>query len=191
MRVAFIKLVWEDLPSQNTPINAENLNRLEQAIEDLCYMTNDLSDRIDHVKAGIEVTQAEYDALTPEEKMNGTTYYITDAEGGSLIAASDAMYDNDESGLSATNVQSAIDEVSSHGPLVIPDVPVVVATNGNIIDYDDERIKGDHYLVRCVFANPSAITNIVSDPGLVVTDGNMTLGGTCTTATTAWIMLIR
>lgn len=30
----------------------------------------------------IELTQAQYDALTPEEKNNGTTYFITDAPGG-------------------------------------------------------------------------------------------------------------
>ncbi len=29
-----------------------------------------------------ELTQAEYDLLTPEEKMNGTNYFITDGEGG-------------------------------------------------------------------------------------------------------------
>ena len=30
----------------------------------------------------LELTQAEYDNLTPEQKMNGTIYFITDAEGG-------------------------------------------------------------------------------------------------------------
>ena len=30
----------------------------------------------------VELTQAEYDALTPEEKMDGTVYYITDGQGG-------------------------------------------------------------------------------------------------------------
>lgn len=29
-----------------------------------------------------ELTQAEYDALSEQEKMNGTTYFITDGEGG-------------------------------------------------------------------------------------------------------------
>ena len=29
-----------------------------------------------------ELTQAQYDALTPAEKMNGTIYFVTDAEGG-------------------------------------------------------------------------------------------------------------
>lgn len=30
----------------------------------------------------VELTQAEYDALTPEQKTNGTLYFITDGEGG-------------------------------------------------------------------------------------------------------------
>ena len=30
----------------------------------------------------VELTQAEYNALTPEEQMNGTLYFITDGEGG-------------------------------------------------------------------------------------------------------------
>ena len=34
-----------------------------------------------NVKA-VELTQAEYDALTPEQKMDGTIYFITDGEGG-------------------------------------------------------------------------------------------------------------
>lgn len=29
---------------------------------------------------GISLTQSEYDALTEEQKMNGTVYYVTDAE---------------------------------------------------------------------------------------------------------------
>lgn len=44
---------------------------------------------------GIELTQAEYDALPEEEKLNGTVYYITDGQGGgggsaSLTSALDA-----------------------------------------------------------------------------------------------------
>lgn len=41
-------------------------------LDDTC-LTN-----TDHV----ELTQAEYDALTPEEKTNGTVYFVTDGEGG-------------------------------------------------------------------------------------------------------------
>lgn len=33
---------------------------------------------------GIELTQAEYDALSTEEKNNGTTYFVTDSSGGAI-----------------------------------------------------------------------------------------------------------
>ena len=35
----------------------------------------------------VELTQAQYDALTPAEKMNGTLYFVTDAAGGSVVSA--------------------------------------------------------------------------------------------------------
>ena len=41
--------------------------------------TNDLENNSGY-SVEMELTQAEYDALSEEEKMNGTTYYITDAE---------------------------------------------------------------------------------------------------------------
>ena len=33
----------------------------------------------------VELTQAEYNTLTQEEKNNGTLYFITDAEGGGAV----------------------------------------------------------------------------------------------------------
>jgi len=57
----------------------------------------------------VELTQAQYDALSQEEKLNGTTYYITD--GQNITTASAVSYNNTASGLTATNVQGAIDEV--------------------------------------------------------------------------------
>ena len=35
----------------------------------------------------VELTQAQYDALTPAEKMNGTLYFVTDANSGSSVSA--------------------------------------------------------------------------------------------------------
>ena len=32
--------------------------------------------------SGVELTQAEYDALTPEQKLDGTVYFVTDGQGG-------------------------------------------------------------------------------------------------------------
>lgn len=62
------------------------------------------------------LTQAEYNALSEAEKNNGMTYYISDGEGGGggSTTASSVSYNNTSSGLSATNVQGAIDEVVSN-----------------------------------------------------------------------------
>ena len=59
-----------------------------------------------------QLTQAEYNALSEEEKMNGTEYRITDAnlEG----AASNIVYDNATSGLAARNLQTAVDELNTN-----------------------------------------------------------------------------
>ena len=59
------------------------------------------------------LTQAQYDALSEAEKNNGMTYYISDGEGGGggSTTAAQVSYSNTQSGLSATNVQGAIDEL--------------------------------------------------------------------------------
>lgn len=61
------------------------------------------------------LTQAQYNALSEAEKNNGMTYYISDGEGGGggSTTAAQVSYNNTTSGLSATNVQGAIDEVVS------------------------------------------------------------------------------
>lgn len=41
------------------------------------------------ITGGVELTQAQYTALSEEEKMNGTTYYITD--GGAYVPAIDLI----------------------------------------------------------------------------------------------------
>lgn len=64
----------------------------------------------------VELTQAQYDALPSSKLTDGVSYYITDGESAPSVnkfSASGISYDNTNSGLSATNVQSAIDEVES------------------------------------------------------------------------------
>lgn len=46
-----------------------------------------LTESINKVGKGLELTQAEYDALSEEEKRNGTVYYITDDEGVVSVVA--------------------------------------------------------------------------------------------------------
>lgn len=57
----------------------------------------------------IEITQENYDLLTPEEKESGC-YLITNA--GELGTATMIDYSNTVSGLTSTNVQGAIDELN-------------------------------------------------------------------------------
>lgn len=63
----------------------------------------------------LEMTKAEYDALSEAKKMDGTVYMITDDIGG--WEAENSAYDNTSSGLTATNVQSALDELNSKSVL--------------------------------------------------------------------------
>ena len=66
------------------------------------------------------MTRAEYDALVEAGTVDNDVYYfITDAgsgsTGGSVINdASDITYDNSTSGLTATDIQSAIDEINGN-----------------------------------------------------------------------------
>ena len=83
----------------NKPTNVSDLTN------DAGYLTS-----IPASSVAVELTQAEYNALSNAEKNNGTTYYITDAGIGSETA-SNIGYSNSTSNLSANTVQGAIDEV--------------------------------------------------------------------------------
>lgn len=60
----------------------------------------------------VALTQAEYNSLSTAQKNNGNFYFITDADP-SYFSAENIDYDNTDSGLTATNVQDAIDDVNS------------------------------------------------------------------------------
>ena len=63
----------------------------------------------------VTLTQAEYDALPASKLTDGKIYKVktTGVVPGGSADASDVEYDNTTSGLTATDVQSAIDEVNS------------------------------------------------------------------------------
>lgn len=69
----------------------------------------------------LEMTKAEYDALPEAKKMDGTVYMITDDTGG--WEAENSVYDNSQSGLTATNVQDALDEIVTS---TIPDLNKII-----------------------------------------------------------------
>lgn len=62
------------------------------------------------------------------------------------------------------------------------------ATTGNFVSYNASRITAAHVVVSCEFANPSAIA---SDFTWTTSAGLLTLNGTCSTATTANIVLVK
>ena len=76
----------------------------------------------------LEMTKAQYDALPEAKKMDGTVYMITDDTGG--WEAENASYDNTESGLTATNVQDALDEIVADGTHPVDVTGFIVANTG-------------------------------------------------------------
>lgn len=62
------------------------------------------------------------------------------------------------------------------------------ATTGNFTSYSNTAITADHVVSECVFANPSAIT---TDVTWTTASGSVTLNGTCTTATTVNLVLVK
>lgn len=62
------------------------------------------------------------------------------------------------------------------------------ATTGNFTSYSNSAITANHVVAECVFANPSAIT---TDVTWTTANGSVTLNGTCTTATTVNLVLVK
>lgn len=59
------------------------------------------------------VTKAQYDALPSSKTSDGKHYFITDWVDTSVASANQISYDNTSSSMSATNLQSALDELVS------------------------------------------------------------------------------
>ena len=64
----------------------------------------------------------------------------------------------------------------------------VNATTGDIATKNDDRITADHELARCEFGNSLGITSSVD---VITSAGSVALNGTCTSATTAKLILIK
>ena len=62
------------------------------------------------------------------------------------------------------------------------------ATTGNFLTKSDAKITADHILTECVFANPVAIKSNIT---WTTANGSLTFNGTCTSATTATITLVK
>ena len=64
----------------------------------------------------------------------------------------------------------------------------VSARTGDILTLNDSSITADHIVTECVWGNQSYIT---SDVTWTTSDGRLVLNGTCTTATTVTLTLVK
>lgn len=111
-----------------------------------------------NVATQVSLTQAEYDALVQAGTVDlvNTVYFITDGNANAN-SASETTYDNTSSGLSATNVQGAIDELES-GKANTSDL-ATVATSGS---YTDLSNKPDtKSFMRCAYWTSESKTTYV------------------------------
>lgn len=81
---------------------------------------------------------------------------------------------------------TTVAEEIKHRTLFLKGVTVSVATNGTIINKSDSRITAKHTVTGITFANMSAIT---SELNCTPSAGKIVVTGTCTTTTTADILL--
>lgn len=84
-----------------------------------------------NVQVDVELTQDEYDALPASKLTDDVNYWIKDGKNNPLnntVMASGVAYDNTDSGLTATNVQGAVDELNNG------------LMNVEILSYDERKI---------------------------------------------------
>lgn len=152
------------------------------------------------------------------EESGSYSWNPTSSGGGS---AQDVSYDNTDSGLTATNVQAAIDEVNrskintsdiannlttttagkvldaTQGKALNDSIANNIlyftsvacsATTGNFVSKSDAKITANHVVAECSFANPAAIS---TDVTWTTASGSLVLRGTCNSATTCNIVLVK
>lgn len=81
----------------------------------------------------------------------------------------------------------SLNEALSNKVLYLTSV-ACAATTGNFASVSNAAITADHVLAECVFANPAAITTDVTWTSAA---GSLTLNGTCASATTSNIVLVK
>ena len=122
-------------------------------------------------------------AGTPQ--MDGTA----STGSANALSRSDHIHPTDTSRASQTDmtaVQSAISAMANN--VLYFTAVTCTATTGNFVNFSDADITADHVLAECVFANPAYITTDVS---WTTATGNIKLNGTCASATTANIVLVK
>lgn len=116
---------------------------------------------------GVEITQAEYDALTDKSG----TYIIKDAVS-TPIGAGNVTYANTTSGLASTTVQGAIDEVSGKQTNIISGT---LAAGSTAVTFTDASITTDSIIDPYQYVTPGSTVSIIAPTQIVQSTGSCTL----------------
>lgn len=124
-----------------------------------------------------------------------TAAHWTQTDIGTVLESLKSDIDNKQDTLvSGTNIKTVGGQsllgsgnIDVGGGLYFTSV-AVSATTGDIATVTNASITADHVVAECVFANPSAIT---TDVTWTTASGSLTLNGTCASATTANIVLVK
>ncbi len=128
----------------------------------------------------VSLTQPQYNAITPDPKV---TYYITDSNVNPTTA-SNVTYDNTSSGLSASTVQTAIDELASgKSTITYTTKSITTDTGGNIFLSNTPNIlnvfvlgvSGERYM-RLHTYNSSIYGRLFDGSGNVQASTTVTIG---------------
>lgn len=83
-KLTYVRVNWEDSPSENTPINSENLNKMDVAIEAVVNLANRHSEQIDGLGGG-SGGGLEYGIYVGDtQPTNGVMYWL-DTSGDSGV----------------------------------------------------------------------------------------------------------
>ena len=122
---------------------------------------------------------------------NGDTFEfeVTNADGST---AGTVGYDNTDSGLDATNVQDAIDEVNERVDTALTLSEVLVATKSSVSSLpttiSDANIEDDMICINSELSNPSAQ---LSDWTVTTATGSLTISGTISGTTNITLYLMK
>ena len=128
---------------------------------------------------------AHYESTTTASKAYAIGEYLT--YNGYLYRVTAAISSGGTITIGTNVVQTNVGDEIKNKVLRFDSVSVS-ATTGNIATVSDSRITADHVVVECVWGNPSYITTNVT---ATTAAGSLTLNGTCTTATTATVTLVK
>lgn len=113
-----------------------------------------------NVQVDVELTKAQYDALPSSKLTDDVNYWIkdgTDIPAASVISASGVQYDNSQSGMTADDVQDAVDELKSG----LTNVTNRVNNRARVLRFGGSSVTS--YKIECI--NAYQILLIVANTG--------------------------